>query len=133
MGLKGPFPDQFLLRLDPDYRQGKKELRTYAEATAEGLAKLEREEQRLFVNELLRREIPYEWHRTDKATRSTVGCPDFIFGINGVTVWMEFKALGGTMSDEQLAFAEKLRKQNQRFHLVFSCKEAIEILDFYAI
>lgn len=133
MGVKGPFNEQFLLRLDPEYRKGHKELRTYAEASAQGQAKLEREEQRLFSSELLRRELPFYWHSTAHKTKATPGVPDFVIGLNATTVWIEFKAPGGRMSDEQLAFAERLRQQKQNFHLVYSCKEAIEILDFYAI
>jgi hypothetical protein len=133
MGLKGPFNEQFLLRLDPEYRKGRKDLRTFAEASAQGQAALEREEQRLFSRELQRRELPFYWHSTAHRTKATVGCPDFIVGINAVTIWIEFKMHGGRLSEDQLAFAARLGTQHCRYHLVFSCKEAIELLNAYAI
>jgi hypothetical protein len=127
--------DQFLLRLDHDFRKGLgKAGRTYAEATAEGCRKLEREEQRVFSRELNRLELPFYWHRTDKPTGANAGVPDFIVGVNGVTVWIEFKAEGsGRMRPEQIRFQELLARQKIKYRLVFSAKEAIELLQFYML
>lgn len=127
--------DQFLLRLDPAFRKSLgKAGRTYAEATQEGCRKFEREEQRVFSRELNRLELPFYWHRTDKPTGANAGVPDFIIGVNGVTLWVEFKAEGsGRMRPEQAHFQELLARQKIKYHLVFSAAEAIELLNFYKI
>ena len=136
MGIKlADCNDQFLLCLDPVYRKSLgKAGRTYAEASADGYRKFEREEQRLFSRELNRLELPFYWHRTDKPTGANAGVPDFIVGVNGVTLWIEFKAEGsGRMGPAQARFQELLARQKIKYHLVFSAKEAIELLGFHMI
>ena len=126
--------DQFLLRLDPEYRKSAgKAGQTFAEATEAGCRKYELAEQRLFLSELLRLELPFYYHRSDKPTGAVLGVPDFIVGVNGATAWIEFKAPGRKLRPEQERFAELLARQRIKHHVVFSAQEAIELLTFYRI
>lgn len=135
MGITGPLPEQFLLRLDPEARAALGPAgRTAAEAQARCADKLEREEQRLFAQDLLRRRLPKVWHKTNQASRATPGAPDFIVGVGGVTLWIEFKKPGtGRFSKEQLEFQGLLAEQKIKLHVVFSAAEAIALIQFHLI
>ena len=93
---------------------------------------LERVQQREFASWLSLEGYPYDWHRTDKKSTGTLGCPDFIVGVNGTTVWAEFKRPGYKLSPDQENFKEKLAKQKIHMHLVYSSNEAIELIEAYA-
>jgi hypothetical protein len=124
--------DQFLLRLDPAQRKSAG-VKTFAEATEKGRRKYELAEQRIFLSELQRRELPFYYHRSDTATGATLGCPDFIVGVNAVTLWIEFKSPGGRLSEHQERFGNMLATQHIRHHIVFSAEEAITLLKYYLI
>jgi hypothetical protein len=89
----------------------------------------ERDEQAQFANYCLLHQYPCVWHSTHKRSTGTVGCPDFIVGVNGVTLWIEFKREGGTLSDEQKEFGRKLETQGMRLYVVYSAGEAIELVN----
>ena len=129
MGLSGPLPEHLLRCMDPKDRVhlGKAGL-TAKEATAVAQKRLEREEQRIFARELTRLELPFCWDRTDKRTGATLGVPDFIVGVAGVTLWIEFKALGGTLSLEQTKFLIRLGRQRLALHVCRSAAEAIKLI-----
>jgi hypothetical protein len=129
MGLSVSLPEHVLRCLEPKDRRllGKAGL-TAKEATAVAQKRLEREEQRIFARELTRLELPFYWHRTDKRTGATLGVPDFIVGVGGATLWIEFKALGGTLSLEQTKFLIRLGRQRLALHVCRSAAEAIKLI-----
>jgi hypothetical protein len=101
---------------------------TAAEALSASARKLERSEQRIFARELVRRDLPFSWHRTDKPTGATAGTPDFIVGVGKVTLWIEFKTAAGVFSNAQIQFARRLGAQGIQLHVCRSATEAIALL-----
>jgi hypothetical protein len=101
---------------------------TDAEAISEAAVKPERQEQRTFARELVRGDLPFYWHRTDKPTGATAGTPDFIVGVGGQTLWIEFKTDIGVFSDAQIQFARRLGAQGITLHICRSAAEAIEVV-----
>jgi hypothetical protein len=129
MGLRGPLPEHILQRMSAKDRAmlGPGGL-TAPEAITSAQKRWEREEQRIFARELNRLELPFCWHRTDKRSRATLGCPDFIVGCAGKTVWIEFKVEGGTLSDEQTKFSTCLSRQRLQLHICHGAAEAIKLI-----
>ena len=129
MGFSGSLPDRILKCMSARDRAGlgKAGITSYA-AIAKAEQRLERDEQRIFSRELVRRSLPFYWHRTDKRTGATVGTPDFIVGVAGETLWIEFKAPGGVLSNAQIEFATRLGAQGLRLHICRSATEAIKLL-----
>lgn len=129
MTITGPLPEHVLRLMSARDRAllGKGGL-TASEAIAMYNKRLEREEQRLFARELERFRLPYYWHRTDKRTGATCGTPDFIVGVSGRTLWIEFKAQGGELSNAQIEFATRLGVQGLRLHICRSATEAVKLL-----
>jgi hypothetical protein len=101
---------------------------TAAEAVSEAARKLERSEQRTFAQELTRRDLPFYWHRTDKPTGAVQGVPDFIVGLKGRTLWVEFKTAEGVFSDAQIQFAQRLGAQGIALHICRNAAEAIKLI-----
>jgi|SRR6516225_7454843 hypothetical protein len=101
---------------------------TAAEAVAKANKRLEREEQRIFAGALTRWELPFYWHRTDKPTGAIAGLPDFIVGLAGKTLWIEFKAKGRLLSPEQSLFRARLGAQGVTLHIVHDAAEAIRLV-----
>ena len=129
MGFSGSLPDRILKCMSARDRAGlgKAGITSHA-AIAKAEQRLERDEQRIFSRELVRRSLPFYWHRTDKRTGATVGTPDFIVGVAGETLWIEFKAPGGVLSNAQIEFATRLGAQGLRLHICRSATEAIKRL-----
>jgi hypothetical protein len=88
---------------------------------------LEREEQRQFANWCLLHSYACVWHSTRARSRASLGCPDFIVGVNGVTLWIEFKRAPNKLSEDQRKFREIMEGQGITYHLVYSCGEAITL------
>jgi len=129
MGFSSPLPEHFLQRMSQKDRAmlGKGGL-TVAEAAEAAQKRPEREEQRTFARELNRLDLPFYWHRTDKRTGATLGVPDFIVGVGGVTLWIEFKAPGGALSLEQTKFLIRLGRQCLALYVCRSAAEAIKLI-----
>src|SRR5262245_4591399 len=72
--------------------------------------KRERDEQRQFANWCLLHHYPFVWHSTYKRSTATVGCPDFIVGVNKTTLWIEFKRAGEDLTPDQEAFRRRLHE-----------------------
>ncbi len=89
----------------------------------------ERVEQRTFAQWCQLKDYAFVWHSTAARSRATIGCPDFIVALSGVTLWIEFKRAGGRLSAEQEAFRDRLFRNGARYHLVTSALEAIELLN----
>jgi hypothetical protein len=67
--------------------------------------------------------------RMDTATTTEKGIPDFVIGIKGRLVAIEFKQPGNTLSKEQQEQRRKCEGPSQcEYHVCYSSKEAIELL-----
>jgi hypothetical protein len=94
----------------------------------------ERREQGDFANWLLLqnsngRKIPFCWHATYARSKATPGTPDFYVGINGRSIWIEFKKdQTCRLTDEQEQFRLACEAQTIEWHLVYSAQQAIEIV-----
>lgn len=93
--------------------------------------KLEREEQRQFASWCLLHKIPTVWHSTAHRSKASLGCPDFIVGVAGWTLWIEFKRAGAVLSEDQEKFKALLEGQKIRYYLVYSAFEAIKLTEQY--
>jgi hypothetical protein len=90
--------------------------------------RLERDEQRQFANWCLLHLYPFVWHSTKAPSRASLGCPDFIVGVKGVTFWIEFKRAPNPLTPDQKKFKELLEGQGIAYHIVYSALEAIQLL-----
>ena len=94
----------------------------------------ERREQGEFANWLLLqnsqgRKIPFVWHATHTRSKATPGTPDFWVGINGRSLWIEFKRDESCkLSPEQNEFRLACEAQQIEWHVVHSAKQAIQIM-----
>lgn len=91
--------------------------------------KLEREEQRQFANWCLLHKYACVWHSTAHRSKASLGCPDFIIGLNSVTLWIEFKRAPNKLTEDQGKFKEILEAQGIPYHLVYSAGEAIALVE----
>jgi VRR-NUC domain len=94
--------------------------------------KLEKDEQRSFANWLLLHELPFVWHSTAKRSTATPGTPDFIVGVNRVTLWIEFKREQAELSSDQEKFKALLERQKIRYYVCYTAFEAIQLLAQFA-
>jgi VRR-NUC domain-containing protein len=73
--------------------------------------------------------LEYFWQRTDKRATGKAGTPDFIVAVpKGKTLWIEFKAPGGTLSPVQSATLKNLAILDHRTALCHSSAEAIALV-----
>ena len=97
--------------------------------------RLERDEQRQFANQLLLwnsegRRIPFVWHSTAHRSKATPGTPDFMVGINGVWLCIEFKRdYSCQLSVDQQEFCENCYAQRLVYKVVYNCAEAIKLVE----
>jgi len=129
MGISGPLPENLLRCMDAKDRAplGASGL-TAAEAVHKAQRREERKEQGLFALELSRRALPYVWRQTCARSTASIGTPDFIFTLRGVTWWVEFKAPGGKLSPEQVEFGQRLSRQGVQLQVCRSATEAIGLI-----
>jgi hypothetical protein len=91
----------------------------------------EKKEQAQFANYLLLKNsegwrIPFCWHATHTASKATPGTPDFWVGINGHSMWIEFKRdYSCSLSPAQEEFRLGCEAQRCEWHIVYSAGEAI--------
>jgi hypothetical protein len=72
------------------------------------------------------RKIPFCWHSTSARSRATPGVSDFWLGINGRSMWLEFKRDPSCeLTPEQELFREYCAYQGIEWHRVHSAAEAI--------
>ncbi len=100
------------------------------------ITKLERDEQRVFANWLLRHEaqdeLSYDWSRTDKRSTSRIGKLDFvIYGAVGKSLHLEFKQPGGRVTPEQAKEIIRLTKLGHVATIVHSADEAIKLTESF--
>jgi hypothetical protein len=80
-------------------------------------------------NWLRQHELFFVHSRMDTATTTEKGIPDFVMGIAGQLVAIEFKQPGNTLSEEQEEQRRKCEGPSQcEYHVCYSSKEAIELL-----
>jgi hypothetical protein len=92
--------------------------------------KLERDEQRQFVNWCLLHRLPFVWHGTHKRSSANLGVPDFVVGVNGKVLFIEFKRDHGyQLSAEQQAWCELCLAQGLPYRVVYSSGEAIKLVE----
>jgi len=97
--------------------------------------RLERDEQREFASWLLLqnskgRQIPFVWHSTAHRSKATPGTPDFLVGIAGTWLCIEFKRdYTCELSPDQQEFCERCLAQRLAFHVVYGAAEAIKLVE----
>jgi hypothetical protein len=80
-------------------------------------------------NWLRQHELFFVHSRMDTATTTEKGIPDFVIGIIGRLVAIEFKQPGKDLTEEQEEQRRKCEGPSQsEYHLCYSSKEAIQIL-----
>jgi hypothetical protein len=86
--------------------------------------------QALFAKALKFLDIPFVWHRTDKRSTASPGCPDFIVVLpDGISYWIEFKTLSSaTLDPLQVLFRNQLLAHNHLHHVALSHRHALAIL-----
>jgi hypothetical protein len=95
----------------------------------------EKKEQGSFANWILLQnsngaDIPFEWHTTKGRSKCTPGTPDFWVGVNGHSIWFEFKKdYTCKLSSEQELFRQRCEKQHLQMYVVYSAFEAIRIVE----
>jgi hypothetical protein len=95
----------------------------------------EKKEQGTFASWLLLqnskgRKIPFSWHATNSRSKATPGTPDFWLGINGCSMWIEFKREHSCrLSPEQEEFRLACEVQRVEHYVVYSAHEAIETVE----
>lgn len=76
------------------------------------------------------RRIVIVHHGMHKRSTATLGCPDFYIGINGFSLWFEFKRdYTCHLSKEQEEFRLDCEANNIYFFVVYSGQEAINIVE----
>ena len=92
----------------------------------------ERKEQGQFASYCLLKDYPFVWHSTHKPSKATPGTPDFWVGVNGASLWIEFKRdYTCKLSPDQETFKAKLEAQGLRLYRVYSAMEAIELVKYF--
>ena len=91
--------------------------------------RLEREEQRQFANWCLLHLYPCVWHSTAHRSKASLGCPDFVLARKGATWWLEFKRAPNGLTEDQRKFKELLEAQSIKYFIVYSCDEAIKLIE----
>jgi hypothetical protein len=92
----------------------------------------ERAEQKQFANYCLLNQYPFSWHATHTRSKATPGTPDFWVGVNGMSLWIEFKRdHTQTLSEAQEDFGQKLARQRMTLYVVYSAAEATELVKLF--
>jgi hypothetical protein len=92
--------------------------------------RLERDEQRQFCNWCLLHSLPFVWHGTHKRSSANLGVPDFLVGIAGTWLCLEFKRdYACQLTKEQEEFCERCLAQGLVYKIVYNCAEAIKAVE----
>lgn len=95
----------------------------------------ERKEQGQFANWLLLqnsegKDIPFCWHATHTSSKATPGTPDFWVGINGHSLWIEFKRdYSCKLSPDQEIFRRRCEIQRVEWRIAYSAHEAMKLVE----
>jgi hypothetical protein len=117
-------PEHVLRCVSPEDRakMGKAGL-TAEEANEKGLARAERDLQKEIVQYLNLRNITVLWHRMDKKSHATIGCPDLLFCKDGVPWGIEVKTSAGRVRAEQYETMRKMTVDGWQCAVVRSFQE----------
>jgi hypothetical protein len=82
-----------------------------------------------FTNWLNQRELLYDHQRMDKRTRNPKGIPDYIVGVAGLMVCIEFKVHGRKLTKEQEEWRRKaVEKSKVQYHVLDNAGDAIHLI-----
>jgi hypothetical protein len=89
---------------------------------------LEKKEHVQLENWLNQREWFYDHQRMDKAATNQKGIPDFVIGVYGLLVCVEFKRPGKKLTPEQEEWRRRASVSRCRYHVYDNAGEAITML-----
>jgi hypothetical protein len=93
------------------------------------LFETEKQEHTKLENWLNQYELFYNHERMDKRTSNRKGIPDFIIGICGLMVCIEFKLHGRKLTEEQEEWRRKaMHKSRVQYHVMDNAGDAIRLL-----
>lgn len=99
---------------------------TSSESQERGIRRQELVHQKEFAKWLNFKGIPFYNPRSDQKSTIRVGAADFsVFGPGARTIFLEFKALGCTQSDDQKEFERHVRRWGFEYFVVYSNLEAV--------
>lgn len=123
------FPERVLKRMSAADRKSVGQM-TATEAVQRCEHRLEKQQQGIFASwcALHERagELVYNWSRTDKRSTNRTGLPDFCVWSRGRCLFIELKAPGGRLSEEQELFRALLEAQGFTFVIARNAAGAIE-------
>jgi hypothetical protein len=129
MGYTGPIPDRWLRIMDRKDRPKGKAGKTIEELAHHREVTSEREQQKLFWNYCLLKDVLVDPHRFGKRTTNKPGWPDFPCYKNGRVLFIEFKSPSGRLSEAQKQVKAELERQGFRYVVVILASDAIEIVN----
>jgi hypothetical protein len=100
--------------------------RTKEECESKAFEKVEREIHNQISSYLNLHRIVYCHARTDRASRMTVGWPDFTFAMEGNAVAVEVKTTSGKVSREQYLMHEQMRDNGWAVMVVRSLEDFVD-------
>jgi type I site-specific restriction-modification system R (restriction) subunit len=83
----------------------------------------------LINNYLLMKGIYFRHDRMDKRTTCRKGTPDFACCYNGYAIFLECKADGETLSEEQAKEANRIQANGGKYAVCYSLSDAIRTLN----
>ena len=90
----------------------------------------EKQEHVVLENWLNQRELFYDHQRMDRRTSNRKGIPDFIIGVCGLMICIEFKLHGRKLTPEQEEWRRKaLEKSRVQYYVLDSAVDAIRLLE----
>jgi hypothetical protein len=130
MKLPSVLPESFLLAMDPEDRKrlGRMGM-TRDEAQQRFKSGQENKLHALIQNYLSMKGIYFRHDRMDKRTTCRKGTPDFACCYNGYAIFLECKADGETLTEEQVREANRIRANGGKFCVVYSLSDAIRVLN----
>lgn len=130
MKITGPIPPNILKCMPPEDRKPLgKAGKTNDEIAVEQAVKSERQLQDNISRLLRIRGIAFFRQRMDRRTTGTVGQPDFLFAINGHACAFEAKMPDNHPTKEQLDVHRAMRANGWSVWLIYSEREAVDVLN----
>jgi len=75
--------------------------------------------------------LPFDYSKTHKRTTSTPGQPDFSVYKGGRVFFVEFKDLGGKLSDDQEKRILELKAAGNQVCVCYDLQHAVDLLDYW--
>lgn len=130
MTIRGPIPEH-IRRLMPQEERADmgKVVMTTGDAQEKIDGRREKELQENIAALLRQRDIWFDWKRMDKRSTATLGCPDFLFCVDGKACAFEVKLPAGVISGDQMRCHIAMLKNGWFVRVVRSETEALEQLE----